>query len=383
MKTAYICHAISKSSSIKMTSRRLIRIKVLQILYACSKRSDYSLKEAERELLKSIGTSNDLYYQLLLLLVELQRKAFLKIDAAKNKHITTEADLHPNTRFLDNPVFSIITKSVQFSNYVRDHHISWNGNMEIVATLYHAITEFPAYIAYMEKDKVTFKDHKKTVLRIIDDIIAPSESLEQVLEDMNLYWNDGLEMTLRDVRRTVERLEENDIEKKTELTADETEEEPADDIITRAFERRLDPKAAENMEEEDVNPAKKMEEIEAENIEFAKMLLRKTLNDNKTNFETIDKFIQNWEIERISELDKLIMSEALTELKSFPDIPVKVTLDEYIDISKFYSSEKSGGFVNGILDKAMATLKEEKAIVKSGLGLIGSATDKKSEEEKL
>ena len=108
-----------------------------------------------------------------------------------------------------------------------------------------------------------------------------------------------------------------------------------------------------------------------EDTDFARKLLRKTINENQDNLRVVDKFIRNWEIERISDMDKLIMATAIAELKHFPSIPVKVTLDEYIEISKSYSSPKSGGFINGILDKAVVMLKEENQIKKSGRGLMG------------
>lgn len=315
-----------------MTSRRLIRIKVLQLLYAYYKKEGASLAEAERDLLKSIEKSTDLYYQILLLLTELQRKAFLKIDAAKNRHFVTEADLHPNTRFINNPFFSILNNNKKFRTYLLNNPISWNENQEIINFFYNALQEFPPYQAYMEKPEVNFQDHKQLVLDLFTELIAPSDLFYQTLEDINIYWNDDFELVMHIVYRTLKNIKEGDNEDSNILYPIYNTEEDTD---------------------------------------FARKLLRKTINENQDNLRVVDKFIRNWEIERISDMDKLIMATAIAELKHFPSIPVKVTLDEYIEISKSYSSPKSGGFINGILDKAVVMLKEENQIKKSGRGLMG------------
>lgn len=316
-----------------MTSRRLIRIKVLQLLYAYSKKEGTSLAEIERDLLKSIEKSTDLYYQVLLLLTELRHKAFLKIDAAKNRHVVTEADLHPNTRFIDNPVFSILAGNKKFKTYLLNHPISWNENPEIVGFFYNALTESAVYAEYMAKKEVTFEDHKQLVLKLFTDIIVPNDIFYQTLEDKNIYWNDDFELVLSIVYRTLKSIQEN-------TTEDDT-------ILFPVYNTQDD-------------------------TDFARTLLRKTVNEEEENIRIIDRFIRNWEIERISDIDKLIMATALSELKHFPSIPVKVTLDEYIEISKSYSSPKSGAFINGVLDKAVLMLKETDQIKKTGRGLMES-----------
>ena len=196
-----------------MTSRRLIRIKVLQLLYAYYKKEGASLAEAERDLLKSIEKSTDLYYQILLLLSELQRKAFLKIDAAKNRHFVTEADLHPNTRFIDNPVFSILNNNKKFRTYLLNNPISWNENQEIINFFYNTLQEFPPYQAYMEKPEVNFQDHKQLVLDLFTELIAPSDIFYQTLEDINIYWNDDFELVMHVVYRTLKNIKEGDLNK--------------------------------------------------------------------------------------------------------------------------------------------------------------------------
>lgn len=314
-----------------MTSRRLIRIKVLQLLYSYVKKDNTSQAEIERDLLKSIEKSTDLYFQIFLLLTDLRQKAFRKMDIARNRHFASEADLNPNTRFIDNPVFSIIENNKKYQNYLRNHPLSWNDTPEVVNNIFEEIQESQMYQLYMHKNNLTFEDHKQMVVKLFVDIITQNELFFQTLEDKCIFWNDDFELVFGMVYKTLKGIKEDSA---------------ADDNIFHSVY---------NSEED---------------IEFAKILLRKTILDYETHIAIIDKFTYNWEIERISDMDKLIMATAISELKYFPSIPVKVTLDEFIEISKSYSSPKSGAFINGILDKVVSLLKDTNELNKSGRGLM-------------
>lgn len=314
-----------------MTSRRLIRIKVLQLLYAYIKREDVSLAEIERDLLQSITKSTDLYYHVLMLLTEIQRKAFLKIDSAKNKRFASDEELHPNTRFIDNPLLTKLSANKKFQSYTKSHLVSWADGMDVINYFYTAILEYPAYQKYMTKEKVTFEDHRRIVLDIYVDIITQNELFFQTLEEKSIFWNDDFELVLGIVYKTLKNIKEDAGED--------------DNIFFPVYS-------------------------DEDDTDFAKTLLRKTILEKEDYIKIIDKFTYNWEIERISDMDKLIMAAAIGELKHFPSIPVKVTLDEYIEISKSYSSAKSGAFINGVLDKAVSLLKDSNEIVKTGRGLI-------------
>lgn len=314
-----------------MTSRRLIRIKVLQLLYAFSKKENATLAEVERDLQQSISKSTDLYYETLLLITEIRRKAFLKIDAARNRHLASNTDLNPNTRFITNPVFDILEKNRKFQYYINNNLISWNDMQETVLYFYNKLLEWPAYQKYMVQKEVTFDMHKKLILDFFSEIITQDEMYYQTLEEKNIFWNDDFELVLSVVYKTLTHIKENT-----------TEEE---DILYPIYKPQ-------------------------EDAEFARTLMRKAFNGYDQNIQLVDKFTYNWELDRISDMDKLIMACAISELKNFPSIPVKVTLDEYIEISKTYSSPKSGAFINGVLDKAVALLKDTNEIVKTGRGLI-------------
>ena len=289
-----------------MTSRRLIRIKVLQLLYAYSKKESATLAEIERDLLKSMSKSTDLYYETLLLITEVRRKAFQKIDTARNRRFASNVDLNPNTRFIDNPVFNILY-------------------------FYNKLIEWSKYQKYMHQKSPSFEQHKQIVLDLFSELIIQDEMFYQTMEEKSIFWNDDFELVLSIVYKTLWHLQEKMREE--------------DDILYPIYKKD-------------------------EDFEYARTLMRKAFYEYNANMEIIDKFTYNWELDRISEMDKLIMSCAISELKHFPSIPVKVTLDEYIEISKTYSSPKSGAFINGVLDKAVALLKDTNEIVKAGRGLL-------------
>lgn len=314
-----------------MTSRRLIRIKVLQLLYSYIKNDNISQAEIERDLLKSIEKSTDLFFQVFLLLTDIRQKAFRKMDIAQNRHFATENDLHPNTRFIDNPIFSIIENNKNYRSYLHNHPLSWNDTPEVVSRIFDEIRESEDYRLYMDKEEVTFEDHKQFILKIFVDIIAQNELFFQALEDKSIFWNDDCELVFGIVYKSLKNIKETTTED--------------DNFFHSVY----------NTEED---------------TDFARTLLRKTILDYEETIKIIDKFTYNWEIERVSDMDKLIMAAATSELKYFPSIPVKVTLDEFIEISKSYSSPKSGAFINGILDKIVIMLKDSGQLNKSGRGLM-------------
>ncbi len=303
----------------------------MQLLYSYIKNDNISQAEIERDLLKSMEKSTDLFFQIFLLLTDIRQKAFRKIDIARNRHFATENDLHPNTRFIDNPVFSIIENNKNYRNYLHNHPLSWNDAPEVVNRIFDEIQESQHYQLYMQKDEVTFDDHKQLVIKIFVDIIAQNELFFQALEDKSIFWNDDCELVFGIVYKSLKSIKETTTEE--------------DNFFHSVY----------NTEED---------------TEFARTLLRKTVLDYDENIKTIDKFARNWEIERVSDMDKLIMAAAISELKHFSSIPVKVTLDEFIEISKSYSSLKSSAFINGILDKVVTLLKESDQLHKSGRGLM-------------
>ena len=321
-----------------MTSRRLIRIKVLQLFYAYTKTECTTIEKVEKDLLRSISKTTDLYYETLLLLVEIRNKAAQKIDIARNRRFPSNQDLNPNTRFIENPIFSIIDTNNKYQNHINTNFISWADNSETVLYFYNKLMNSPSYHKYMKKEDISFADHKEFILYLFTELIAQDELFFQTIEDKNIFWNDDIEIVFNNIYKTIYRLKES-------MISEETKEQ---DIFPKIYNTQ-------------------------EDAQFARSLITKVCFNNENNMNIIEKHIHNWELDRISEIDKIIMSCAITELRNFPSIPIKVTLDEYIDIAKNYSSIKSGAFINGVLDKVVEDLKENNQIIKTGRGLIDSS----------
>ncbi len=315
-----------------MISRRLIRIKVLQMAYAHIRSIDKKLDITEKELItKSIKSSTDLYYLTLSLLSDLRYMAAKRIDAGKNKYMPTAQDLNPNMRFAENPVILKIEQTQHYQNYISNNVIVWNDD-ETLSYFLNKLQSSELYEKYMSAEKVTFKQHLKFITDMLTDIILSDDVFYQHTEEKNIYWNDDYTTVMPAVLRTLKRI---------------TEEE---EII---FEDQLT-----------------CEESQAD-ADFAIQLIRRTVCDRKDYDELIAKYTVNWKIDRMSEMDRLIMDLAITEWINFPDIPIKVTINEYLDIAKAYSSEKSNSFINGVLDKILSDLQEQGKIQKAGRGLLG------------
>ena len=209
--------------------------------------------------------------------------------------------------------------------------VSWNDSQETVVYFYNKLLEWIPYQKYMHRKEISFEQHKQLILDIFSELLIQDDLFYQIMEEKSIYWNDDFELVLSIVYKTLWHIQSN-------MTEDS-------DILYPIYKADDD-------------------------YQFARTLIRKAYLEYEKNVTLIDKFTYNWELDRISDMDKLIMACAITELKNFPSIPVKVTLDEYIEISKTYSSPKSGAFINGVLDKTVALLKDTNEIVKVGRGLL-------------
>ncbi len=319
-----------------MISRRQLRVKVLQTLYAYFKTEDGDVSRSEKELLFNINKAYDLYHSIFILLIEIINHAESKIGLARNKLVPSKEDLNPNTRFIESQLISKIRNSDQLLRYVDVKKISWVNNPELIKELYLAITEDPEYKEYMAAETVSYADEIKLFTHILSGIIYPNESLEQVLEEQSIYWTDDLEYMISMIIKTLRRFKEDD-----------SEASPLLELFKNPDGRKV-----------------------PEDKEFAIELFRKTIVHKNEYTEYIKANTTNWDLERIAFMDILIMQMAITEFMQFPSIPVKVTLNEYLEISKAYSTSKSSVFINGVLDKVVNELKENKKIRKTGRGLI-------------
>jgi len=314
-----------------MISRRLLRIKALMALYAFNRREDENLAQAETELMFSIGKTYDLYHYLLLLILDVADIASEKIDQALQKIMPTKEDLNPQKWFIDNLVIAQLRKSTVFNKYVSSKKLSWVNYSHIPRLLYNKMITWDVYEEYMQEEIHNYQSDKKFLIKLITDLFANSEDLQSNLEEQSIFWNDDME------------------------------------YISAMVEKTLKKFKAESGENTQLMPLYKNEEDE----EFVKILFRKAILNSKKCSELIDKNTTNWEVDRIALMDILVMQLAVTEVLEFPEIPVKVTLNEYIEIAKYYCTSKSSTFVNGILDNIVKEIRNEGLFNKFGRGLIG------------
>jgi N utilization substance protein B len=321
-----------------MISRRLLRIKAAMVLYAFNRRDDDDLSHAETELMFSIEKTYDLYHYLLLLVLEVADIASDKIDQALQKKMPTARDLNPKRRFIDNQVINQIRKNVAFKNYISSRKLSWVNNSHIPRLLYNKMIAWEVYEEYMESENNNYQSDKKFIIKLITELFSISEDLQSNLEEQSIYWNDDIEYVTSMVEKTLKKFKSDSDENKPLMPLFKNEEDK----------------------------------------EFVKILFRKTILHADKCSELIDKNTTNWEVERIALMDILVMQLAITEILEFPEIPVKVTLNEYIEIAKYYCTSKSSTFVNGILDNIVKEIREEGLFNKFGRGLVGDSVSGKN-----
>lgn len=307
-----------------MINRVLLRIKIIQILYSYYKGNGNSVPVAEKELFHSIERTYDLYFHLLQLSVEITDYAASRIEAKRNKLRPSEEDLNPNTRFIDNSFISQLRVNTQFSEYLTKQKLSWVNNQDIVKHLYEELIKTDFYEQYMNAASVDYNADKDIWRKIFKKIILQSEELDSSIEDQSIYWIDDIEIVISFVIKTIKRFE------------------------------------SKSLEHQELLPMFK----DIEDADFARKLLREVLTHGDEYRMIIDENTKNWELDRIAYMDILIMQVAMAELLNFPTIPVNVTLNEYIEIAKNYSTEKSGLFINGVLDNIVGQLKKENKLIK-------------------
>lgn len=312
-----------------MISRRMLRIKVLKALYAHMKSDADSLMASEKMLVTSIDKTYDLYFLMLSLIVEMAHYAEQRQEMAKKKQLPTYEDLNPNRKFVDNAVVRLIAQSDSVNDYLAARKLSWAQYPELIKALFAQLEQSDYYKKYMTSQERSFREDLALVTEFYTRELEESEVLENAIDEMSILWNDDLGFALIMVTRTLSNMRPSHVE---------------------------------------VKVLPKFKSIE--DLDFARELFAKTAVNFDTYQEEIEKYTRNWDVERIAFMDNLIMAAAMAELITFPSIPVKVTLDEYIEIAKFYSTQGSSTFINGILDKIVASLNEQGKINKSGRGLI-------------
>ena len=307
-----------------MINRVLIRLKVVQILYAYYQNGGKSVEAAEKELFYSLSKAYDLYNYLLLLMVEVTRFADRRIDNRRHKLRPTYEDLNPNTRFVDNAFMAQLAQNKQLAEYAANQKRSWDDVSEFVKRLFERIEQTKTYQEYMAKETLAYEDDRELWRKLYRTVIAQNDELDELLEEQSLYWNDDKAIVDTFVLKTIKRFE------------------------------------PENGADQELMPEYK----DDEDKEFARKLFRNAIANAEAYRKMMENNAKNWDMERLAFMDILIMQVALAEICSFPTIPTTVSLNEYVEVAKMYSTPKSGSFINGMLDTIVNQLKKENKLNK-------------------
>lgn len=314
-----------------MLNRRHLRIKVLQALYAFFQNDKRDVLASEKEMFGAIDRIYDLYLSLLLTFGELKAKGEHRIEENKKKMLPTDEDLNPNRKFVDSKVIDILEDQPELRSQSELRKVNWLGaeEQEIFRKMYFEIRESETYFEFMNNGEEGFEEDVSFAVQLFKNDIANFPLLYDYYEEKSIHWMDDIDLACSMVIKTLKGFEEDG--------------------------------------ENKILPLYKPDDDEKE---FVKDLFRQTIAKSEENLKLIDELTQNWDLDRIAKMDVILMEMAITELQVFQNIPKKVTLNEYIEISKFYSTPKSNVFINGVLDKAIDRLEKENKIQKVGRGLM-------------
>ena len=319
-----------------MLNRRFLRVKVLQEIYAYHQAGETDMLAAERRLLNGVDTLYGLFIRQLTFWVEVKCFAERRIEENLHKNFPTAEDLNPNRKFINNRVLTALENNRDLQSLQEKYKINWADDREdFIRGFYNRLREYPEYQEYMNSDKTSFALDKQLILDVIDNHMAEDELLFDFYADKNLGYNSDYQLGL---------------------------------FLLWKFINEMDPKFDSASK---IPPAFKTENDGTNDDKtFLVKLFKETLKHADEYQELVKANIANWDYDRIALMDKIIIFMALTEFCQFKDIPVKVTINEYIEISKYYSTPDSRRFVNGILDKLAEQLTAEGKLVKSGRGLV-------------
>jgi N utilization substance protein B len=308
----------------------------MQAIYAFQQEGPESISAGEKQLIVSLDKLYELYIYQLSLIIELSDFARRRIEENRLKQLPTLQDIDPNLRFVQNRFISQLENNRDYLKRNAAYKINWVDDEEMIRKFYNLMREDEAYILYMNKDKVSYLDDKQVVVMVLLRLFSESDHLRSLFDEKSIYWTEDFDTAIMMVDKTIKGFKEN-ADQYTSLPTllkDENHTEGSEDM------------------------------------QFVKHLYRKTLINSSELNTVISERASNWDLERIAIMDTILIKMAITELIEFPSIPIKVTLNEYIELSKEYSSPKSKVFINGLLDKLITEYKEKGIISKSGRGLM-------------
>ena len=319
-----------------MLGRRHYRIKVFQALYAWFQGGEIRQDVAERNLLSSIDKIYELYYIQLSFFLAVMDFYRRKMEDARHKFLPTEEDINPNTKLLTNSIITILLGNKDLQRQIAKYSISWSDEQEMLRKIHLKIRNSKDLKEYFKSDQPSFEEDREIVYKLFKKFIARSNELQFFCEERNIFWIDDYQSAALLVMKTIRQIPETFAENMS---------------LPSLF-----------VKDEDDNPE--------DDQKFIVDLFRVTIGQSEPLGILIDGKTKNWELERIALTDIILIKMALVELVYFSSIPIKVTLNEYIEMSKLFSTPKSQMFINGLLDKMVEDLKSEKKIKKVGRGLI-------------
>lgn len=292
-----------------MINRKLIRVKIVQLTYAYYQNGHHNMDTAEKELLFSLSKAYDLYNYLLGLIVAITQEERRRVDIA-TRRAEREGTGTPSQRFAFNKFATQLEENKQLNLFMEDKKMSWENDVEAVRKLCDQIEQSPLYQEYMMSDAEDYETDRELWRRIYRTLIQGNEDLDAILEEKSLYWNDDKEIVDTFVLKTI---------------------------------KRFDPA---NKADQELLP----EYDDTEDREYALKLFRSTILNADTYQRYMSETSRNWNFSRLAYMDVVLMQIAIAEMLTFPNIPISVTINEYVDLAKLYSTPKSGGYINGMLD---------------------------------
>lgn len=319
-----------------MLNRRILRIKAFKVLYSNAIAENMSLAQAQSQLDVACEATRDLYIYMLGIVSPLTKIARDRIELAKGKFNPTEEELNPNMKFADNALAKLLDADVDFQKVISKKKLSWDQYDIFLKKVMNSVASKEYFAEYMASPTVSLKEDCRLFTRIFEEEFVDSEDLEKILEDKSLYWNDDLAYALTWCCKTLKSFEKGEAWKMLPLYQSELLEGP---------------------------------DVESD-MAFVRKLLQAAFAGYDRYFAMISESVTGWEKERLFSTDVALIVMGLAEASSFPTIPVKVTINEYVEISKFYGTQKSRSFVNGLLDRLVQSMVNEGKIVKEGKGLM-------------
>jgi N utilization substance protein B len=307
-----------------MLNRRHIRIKVLQALYAAIQSEELDIFQGQSKLMEKFDSIYDLAIYQISFILEIRDYAEIKLGEAQKKNYPTEDELNPNTKFINNGLLKQIAHNKDYSRRMEKLAVNWSTEPDMLRNVYQKVIQSVWYKDYMANNESAYKSDKEFVINIFENVVLPHESLYAFFEEKSINWADDYNLAAEVVIMLFQSYK-----------------------MGWETDRKLPPLFKDD--KDDIS----------QDREFARELFKLVLSQKKEYEELIKPKVKNWEIDRLATIDKILIEMALAEVLNMPTIPVKVSLNEYIELSKYFSTPKSKVFINGILDHIVADLKQK------------------------